>query len=81
MTSELAALPPLVFAGECELLTERLAAVTRERPFVLHGAVLMAEVRSGGPVMQGAFRGGSKSRPGHAPWPFGFNDLIFRDSA
>ena len=37
VTSELAALPPLVFAGECELLTERLAAVTRERPFVLQG--------------------------------------------
>ena len=37
MTSELAALPPLVFAGECELLTERLAAVTRGEAFVLQG--------------------------------------------
>jgi 3-deoxy-7-phosphoheptulonate synthase len=37
VTSELAALPPLVFAGECELLTERLAAVTRGEAFVLQG--------------------------------------------
>ena len=29
VTTELVALPPLVFAGECELLRERLAAVTR----------------------------------------------------
>src|ERR1700689_5850537 len=36
-TSELAALPPLVCAGECELLTERLAAVTRGEAFVLQG--------------------------------------------
>jgi 3-deoxy-7-phosphoheptulonate synthase len=37
VTSELAALPPLVFAGECELLTERLAAVARGEAFVLQG--------------------------------------------
>ena len=37
VTSELAALPPLVFAGECELLRERLAAVTRGGAFVLQG--------------------------------------------
>jgi 3-deoxy-7-phosphoheptulonate synthase len=37
VTSELAKLPPLVFAGECELLTERLAAVTRGEAFVLQG--------------------------------------------
>jgi 3-deoxy-7-phosphoheptulonate synthase len=37
VTSELAALPPLVFAGECELLRERLAAVTRGEAFVLQG--------------------------------------------
>jgi 3-deoxy-7-phosphoheptulonate synthase len=37
VTSELAGLPPLVFAGECELLTERLAAVTRGEAFVLQG--------------------------------------------
>ena len=36
-TSELAALPPLVFARECELLRERLAAVTRGEAFVLQG--------------------------------------------
>jgi 3-deoxy-7-phosphoheptulonate synthase len=37
VTSELAGLPPLVFAGECELLRERLAAVTRGEAFVLQG--------------------------------------------
>jgi 3-deoxy-7-phosphoheptulonate synthase len=37
VTGELAALPPLVFAGECELLTERLAAVTQGEAFVLQG--------------------------------------------
>jgi 3-deoxy-7-phosphoheptulonate synthase len=37
VTSELARLPPLVFAGECELLRERLAAVTRGEAFVLQG--------------------------------------------
>src|SRR3984957_11912598 len=37
VTTELAALPPLVFAGECELLRERLAAVTRGEAFVLQG--------------------------------------------
>ena len=36
-TAELAALPPLVFAGECDLLTERLAAVARGEAFVLQG--------------------------------------------
>ena len=37
VTAELAGLPPLVFAGECDLLTERLAAVTRGEAFVLQG--------------------------------------------
>jgi 3-deoxy-7-phosphoheptulonate synthase len=37
VTTELAALPPLVFAGECELLRERLTAVTRGEAFVLQG--------------------------------------------
>jgi 3-deoxy-7-phosphoheptulonate synthase len=37
VTSELATLPPLVFAGECERLRERLAAVTRGEAFVLQG--------------------------------------------
>jgi 3-deoxy-7-phosphoheptulonate synthase len=37
VTAELAALPPLVFAGECDLLTERLAAVSRGEAFVLQG--------------------------------------------
>jgi 3-deoxy-7-phosphoheptulonate synthase len=37
VTSELAALPPLVFAAECERLRERLAAVTRGEAFVLQG--------------------------------------------
>jgi len=37
ITSELAGLPPLVFAGECDLLTERLAAVTVGEAFVLQG--------------------------------------------
>ncbi len=37
MTAELAILPPLVFAGECDLLTERLAAVTRGEAFLLQG--------------------------------------------
>jgi 3-deoxy-7-phosphoheptulonate synthase len=37
VTSELAGLPPLVFAGECDLLRERLAAVARGEAFVLQG--------------------------------------------
>jgi 3-deoxy-7-phosphoheptulonate synthase len=37
VTSELAGLPPLVFAGECDLLRDRLAAVTRGEAFVLQG--------------------------------------------
>jgi|SRR5580658_716616 3-deoxy-7-phosphoheptulonate synthase len=37
VTAELASLPPLVFAGECDLLTERLAAVSRGEAFVLQG--------------------------------------------
>jgi 3-deoxy-7-phosphoheptulonate synthase len=37
VTAELAGLPPLVFAGECDLLTERLAAVTAGQAFVLQG--------------------------------------------
>src|SRR5580658_5685240 len=37
VTSELTTLPPLVFAGECDLLTERLAAVSRGEAFVLQG--------------------------------------------
>jgi 3-deoxy-7-phosphoheptulonate synthase len=37
VTAELAGLPPLVFAGECDLLRERLAAVTRGEAFVLQG--------------------------------------------
>lgn len=35
--TELAELPPLVFAGECDLLRERLAAVAQGEAFVLHG--------------------------------------------
>ena len=34
---ELAGLPPLVFAGECDLLKDRLAAVARGEAFVLQG--------------------------------------------
>jgi 3-deoxy-7-phosphoheptulonate synthase len=37
VTAQLAALPPLVFAGECDLLRQRLAAVTRGEAFVLQG--------------------------------------------
>jgi 3-deoxy-7-phosphoheptulonate synthase len=37
VTAELAGLPPLVFAGECDLLMQRLAAVTRGEAFVLQG--------------------------------------------
>ncbi len=37
VTSELAGLPPLVFAGECDLLTQRLAAVSAGEAFVLQG--------------------------------------------
>ena len=37
MLAELAGLPPLVFAGECDLLRERLAAVSRGEAFVLQG--------------------------------------------
>jgi 3-deoxy-7-phosphoheptulonate synthase len=37
VTSELTTLPPLVYAGECDLLTERLAAVSRGEAFVLQG--------------------------------------------
>jgi 3-deoxy-7-phosphoheptulonate synthase len=37
VTTELAGLPPLVFAGECDMLRERLAAVARGEAFVLQG--------------------------------------------
>jgi 3-deoxy-7-phosphoheptulonate synthase len=37
VTSELAGLPPLVFAGECDVLRQRLAAVARGEAFVLQG--------------------------------------------
>lgn len=37
VTTELRGMPPLVFAGECDLLTERLAAVTRGEALVLQG--------------------------------------------
>jgi 3-deoxy-7-phosphoheptulonate synthase len=37
VTAELSSLPPLVFAGECDLLTERLAAVTAGEAIVLQG--------------------------------------------
>jgi 3-deoxy-7-phosphoheptulonate synthase len=37
VTAELAAQPPLVFAGECDQLSERLAAVARGEAFVLQG--------------------------------------------
>ncbi len=37
VAAELAGLPPLVFAGECDLLRARLAAVTRGEAFVLQG--------------------------------------------
>ena len=37
VTSEIARLPPLVFAGECDNLTQRLAAVARGEAFVLQG--------------------------------------------
>ena len=36
-TAELAGQPPLVFAGECDQLKERLAAVARGKAFVLQG--------------------------------------------
>jgi len=37
VTAELAAMPPLVFPGECDLLRQRLAAVARGEAFVLQG--------------------------------------------
>ena len=37
VTAELARIPPLVFAGECDQLKERLAAVERGEAFVLQG--------------------------------------------
>ncbi len=37
VATELASLPPLVFAGECDQLKERLAAVSRGEAFVLQG--------------------------------------------
>jgi 3-deoxy-7-phosphoheptulonate synthase len=37
VTREIARIPPLVFAGECDNLTQRLAAVTRGEAFVLQG--------------------------------------------
>ena len=38
VTTEIAGLPPLVFAGECDLLRDRLAAVTpARRAFLLQG--------------------------------------------
>ncbi|MDQ1602833.1 MAG: 3-deoxy-7-phosphoheptulonate synthase [Actinomycetota bacterium] len=37
VVAALAELPPLVFAGECDALRERLAAVARGEAFLLHG--------------------------------------------
>src|SRR5216683_3645708 len=37
VTAQLRQLPPLVFAGECDQLTRRLAAVARGEAFVLQG--------------------------------------------
>ncbi len=37
VTSELARIPPLVFAGECDKLKERLASVARGEAFILQG--------------------------------------------
>jgi len=37
VTAELESYPPLVFAGECDLLKERLAAVARGEAFLLQG--------------------------------------------
>src|SRR5689334_7939281 len=37
VTSELARIPPLVFAGECDTLRQRLAGVTRGEAFILQG--------------------------------------------
>ena len=37
VTREIARIPPLVFAGECDILKERLAAVARGEAFVLQG--------------------------------------------
>jgi 3-deoxy-7-phosphoheptulonate synthase len=37
VTAELSGLPPLVFAGECDILRQRLAAVARGEAFVLQG--------------------------------------------
>src|SRR5579859_5815912 len=37
ITREIARIPPLVFAGECDNLTQRLAAVARGEAFVLQG--------------------------------------------
>ncbi|WP_329119714.1 class II 3-deoxy-7-phosphoheptulonate synthase [Streptomyces sp. NBC_01465] len=37
VTDELASYPPLVFAGECDLLKDRLAAVARGEAFLLQG--------------------------------------------
>src|SRR5690348_6712944 len=37
VTREIARIPPLVFAGECDQLTDRLAAVARGEAFVLQG--------------------------------------------
>jgi 3-deoxy-7-phosphoheptulonate synthase len=37
VTAQLRQLPPLVFAGECDQLTERLAAVARGEAFLLQG--------------------------------------------
>src|SRR5260370_23108538 len=37
VTSDLARIPPLVFAGECDTLKERLASVARGEAFVLQG--------------------------------------------
>src|SRR5262249_60695385 len=36
-TREIARIPPLVFAGECDSLKQRLAAVARGEAFVLQG--------------------------------------------
>ena len=66
VTEELAGLPPLVFAGECDLLRERLAAVARGEATACEVAGVGRITRSG-QRPRATERKGSGVRPGDIP--------------
>jgi hypothetical protein len=68
VTAQLAVLPPLVFAGECDQLTERLAMVAGGQAFVLQGGDC-AETFAGSTAeaVRAGWRGSSPSRAPRRP--------------